>query len=523
MADNDRHNLDLPGAFALEHLTGPARGTLAWLSGPVLVVTLSGNRMLRLSRTEPSDTSRKVLARFQIADGSYRVTAAEEPSSIWVNGNRVESRVLRHGDMVEFGDHGPLSRFCVYEENWRGRKMPADILRDVVTYLRVSRQPFGMRLFRAATAMLRRLSRETTILFRLVTVLAVVGLVVVAYQQSRLNDLLQTEIERGASRMDDFAGILSRAREEALTPADLESLQQELSRQLSSNVERLETLEQRSEANARVIAQSMPSVVFVQGGYGYRDTDSGRMMRHVVDNLGRPLISPMGQPMLSLDGEGPVAERQYTGTAFLVGEEGAMVTNRHVALPWEGDGNMEALEREGLEPVMTKSLAYAPGSSHAYDVELVRASDDADLAVMRLIAPGERMAGLVFADALPVPGNEIIVMGYPTGLRSMLAQSGGDFIEELQEAADTGFWSVAARLAEGGYIAPLSSRGIVSQATPATIVYDAETTHGGSGGPVLDTNGRVIAVNAAILPEYGGSNLGIPIDKVRSLLNEAGF
>ena len=131
--------------------------------------------------------------------------------------------------------------------------------------------------------------------------------------------------------------------------------------------------------------------------------------------------------------------------------------------------------------------------------------------------------GLRLADARPASGVEVIVMGYPTGLRSMLAQSGEAFIEELQKTENTGFWSVAARLAEGGYIAPLASRGIVAQATPATIVYDAETTHGGSGGPVLDMNGDVVAVNAAILPEYGGSNLGVPAAKVRALLEEAGL
>ncbi len=79
------------------------------------------------------------------------------------------------------------------------------------------------------------------------------------------------------------------------------------------------------------------------------------------------------------------------------------------------------------------------------------------------------------------------------------------------------------RLAEKGHIAPLASRGIVSQATPVTIVYDAETTHGGSGGPVLDIDGSVVAVNAAILPEYGGSNLGVPVAKVRTLLEDAGL
>ncbi|NIT68822.1 MAG: hypothetical protein GWN51_17705, partial [Gemmatimonadetes bacterium] len=65
-------------------------------------------------------------------------------------------------------------------------------------------------------------------------------------------------------------------------------------------------------------------------------------------------------------------------------------------------------------------------------------------------------------------------------------------------------------LARGGYVAPLATVGIIGQTTEVAIVYDAETTHGGSGGPVLDLDGEVIAVNAAILPEFGGSNLGVP-------------
>ena len=69
-------------------------------------------------------------------------------------------------------------------------------------------------------------------------------------------------------------------------------------------------------------------------------------------------------------------------------------------------------------------------------------------------------------------------------------------------------------------IAPLASRGIVGQTSDAAIVYDAETTHGGSGGPVLNARGEVIAVNAAILPEFGGSNLGVPVNKVRAFLAE---
>jgi hypothetical protein len=52
---------------------------------------------------------------------------------------------------------------------------------------------------------------------------------------------------------------------------------------------------------------------------------------------------------------------------------------------------------------------------------------------------------------------------------------------------------------------------------------DPKRTHGGSGGPVLDMQGNVVAVNAAILPEYGGSNFGVRATKVRALLEVAGL
>ena len=43
---------------------------------------------------------------------------------------------------------------------------------------------------------------------------------------------------------------------------------------------------------------------------------------------------------------------------------------------------------------------------------------------------------------------------------------------------------------------------------------------GGSGGPVLALDGKVVAVNAAILPEFAGSNLGVPVAMVRELLEK---
>lgn len=510
------------GVAALEHMTGPSRGTVTWLSGSDLDILLSANRFLRISDARPGEPRETLVARLHRAGESYEIAALGD-KPLWINRVQVESRVLEHRDTIEFGEAGPMSRYRLYGENTPARKMVGDILSDGLVYLRVSRRPVVNRVFRALAGIAGRLAGETTIMFRSVVVLAIVALAGLAIYQNQLNDQLRQRVESGAHRLEGFAGALTQARNEALTPGDLKALRRELAQKLTSNTERLASLERRSEAIGRVIAESKSSILFLQGAYGFSHEASGRMLRHVVDSEGRPLISAIGQPLLTLDGFGPVAERHFTGTGFGVGDGRVIVTNRHVALPWENDANVAALAEQGLKPVMIKYIAFMPGRPAADTLELLRVAEDADLAVLRLAEGSDPVSGLELADAPPASGDEVIVMGYPTGLKSMLAQSGEKFVEELQKAKDTGFWSVATRLAEKGHIAPLASRGIVSQVSAATIVYDAETTHGGSGGPVLDVNGRVVAVNAAILPEYGGSNLGVPVSKVRALLGAAGL
>ena len=46
---------------------------------------------------------------------------------------------------------------------------------------------------------------------------------------------------------------------------------------------------------------------------------------------------------------------------------------------------------------------------------------------------------------------------------------------------------------------------------PDKIVYDAQTTSGGSGGPLFNDQGQVIGINFAILRDFGGSNFAIPV------------
>lgn len=507
---------------ALEHLTGPSRGTVTWAGEKDLRVTLTPDRLVHVSTPEAAVVEGEAVARLRRVDATYELEAAGD-RPVWVNGRKVRTRLLANHDMIEFGDTGPMSRYFLCRNGEPIHMTVGRVLSDALAYCRCSRQPLGWRLLKAAGQVLRRLASETTVLFRIAVVVALVVLAAVTWQQSRISSLLRQQIESGAAQLESFSRILVRTREEALTPGDLETLRQEMAGRMVTTAERLAELERRSTAAARVIAQSRASVVFLQGAYGFRHTESGRMLRQVLGEDGKPRMISGGIPLLSLEGEGPVAERQFTGTAFAVGDNGILVTNRHVGQPWETDVNVKALAGQGLEPALVKFIAWLPGVAEPEAVEVIRTSQEADVAILRFQAAGVPVAGLSLAEAPPEPGDEVIVMGYPTGMKSMLAQAGEGFIKELQAIADIDFWSVAARLAAAGRIMPLASRGIVGRASEETIVYDAETTYGGSGGPVLDAEGKVVAVNAFILPEYGGSNLGVPVARVRRLLAEAGL
>jgi S1-C subfamily serine protease len=73
-------------------------------------------------------------------------------------------------------------------------------------------------------------------------------------------------------------------------------------------------------------------------------------------------------------------------------------------------------------------------------------------------------------------------------------------------------------LAQRGLIRPLITQGHVGDVLPDKIVFDAQTTHGGSGGPLFNGQGKVIGVTFAVLADFGGSNFAIPIRLSQPLL-----
>ena len=90
-----------------------------------------------------------------------------------------------------------------------------------------------------------------------------------------------------------------------------------------------------------------------------------------------------------------------------------------------------------------------------------------------------------------------------------MEDSGGDVGQILGE------------LSRRGLIHPLITQGHIGDVLDDKIVFDAQTTHGGSGGPLLNRDGKVIGGTFAVLSGFGGSNFGIPIRFSNPLLGSA--
>jgi V8-like Glu-specific endopeptidase len=69
-------------------------------------------------------------------------------------------------------------------------------------------------------------------------------------------------------------------------------------------------------------------------------------------------------------------------------------------------------------------------------------------------------------------------------------------------------------------IRPSTTQGHIGDVTKTDIVFDAATTLGGSGGPVFNTYGRVIAVEYAGLPLFSGNSYGLPVRFALELLRK---
>jgi S1-C subfamily serine protease len=79
----------------------------------------------------------------------------------------------------------------------------------------------------------------------------------------------------------------------------------------------------------------------------------------------------------------------------------------------------------------------------------------------------------------------------------------------------------ANELAALSLIRPSATYGHLGDVVGDKLIYDAPTAHGGSGGPVFNSQGQVIGINEAYIDGFSGGTLGISVQALRPLIEAA--
>jgi serine protease Do len=191
-----------------------------------------------------------------------------------------------------------------------------------------------------------------------------------------------------------------------------------------------------------------------------------------------------------------------------------------VVEPWWQNDDMKEMLDQGLDPVITEMTAYFPGISHGIAISTEKISSAADVAVVKgnVSELGVKQIALADGRDSAVSGSPVVLLGYPTALDAILARAGAETIESVATASNGDSRQLVEELARRHLIRPTATQGHIGDVLRDKIVYDAQTTSGGSGGPLFGNDGKVIGINFAIVRTFGGSNFAIPVGFGKLLL-----
>jgi S1-C subfamily serine protease len=286
-----------------------------------------------------------------------------------------------------------------------------------------------------------------------------------------------------------------------------------LKSQLQATQNRLNRLENEGRIAETIVHTYGPSVCLLHVVVEFREKDSGQLVRISVDATGKPQVDSKGMVSLEIDGTGPPLQEDFFGTGFLVARDGRLLTNHHVVEPWWGDEELKQLLDRGTVAFAASYTAYFPGTSQGIAAKVDRISPQADLATLKLQTPAPPHTSLLELDErneASVTGDPVVLIGYPTGIDGILARAGSDVMRKVAENAHE-VTQIVSQLSAQQLIRPTTTQGHIGDVLKDKIVYDAATTSGGSGGPLFNRDGKVIGVNFAILNDFGGSNLAVPV------------
>jgi DNA-binding response OmpR family regulator/S1-C subfamily serine protease len=295
----------------------------------------------------------------------------------------------------------------------------------------------------------------------------------------------------------------------------------DLQNQLTAVESRLQKLETEGKVAQTIIQSYEPSVCLIHVVLAFGDHSTGLRLHYAeMTSSGEPTVDEHNNALLSITGNGPEVHLDVFGTGFLASAAGQILTNHHVAEPWWQNDELKEVLDQGLEPVIVEMTAYFPGVPRGLALNTEKISSSADVAVLKGNVSELGIKQIVLADGhrSAISGAPVVLLGYPTALNAILARAGAETLQSIATASKGDPKQVVEELARRNLIRPITTQGHIGDVLPDKIVYDAQTTSGGSGGPLFNIEGKVIGINFAMVREFGGSNFAIPVVYGKSLL-----
>ncbi len=183
----------------------------------------------------------------------------------------------------------------------------------------------------------------------------------------------------------------------------------------------------------------------------------------------------VGQPSSFSNGHGGSGRATAEGSGFVYDTAGHILTNQHVV-----DG--------------ASSIKVTFWNGATYTGHVVGTDSSTDLAIVKVSAPASILHPLTVADSGTIKvGDDVVAIGSPFG---------------LAQTVTTGIVSALHRSMTSPNNFTISD----------SIQTDAPINHGNSGGPLLNSSGQVIGVNAQIQSDSGGNDgvgFAVPSNTVR--------
>ena len=455
-------------------------------------------------------------------DGSYVVSGLDQALDLKLNG-----KTLEFDEIIEDGDELRIDNSPLLITFYPIRSLPA-VVGTSAHEAHVAPFIEQAALESAATArrddakvFLREFTRElvkeinpsTKLITLTIVVILVGGSLYIGFSMFK-------ELQRTRRLIDDQRAQLTQAKEQTSkmnqTLTDIGRSNEEIRNSLSLAVKL------RSDYGS--------GVCLIAGTYYFVEAGTGRPLRYPEAQLNESgaAVQNSGDPTtLTPDGNASVAEYQFSGSGFYVGE-GFVLTNRHIAQPWIADERAQSLSSSvRAQPRLKKLNAYFPDHKQPIPLKFKLAGSRDDLAVVFLDSKDSPTDIPVIPleldeNALAV-GKTVVMMGFPNGIDRLLALLDENESRNIQQRYGGSLDALLGHLAESQRIQPLTTQGNITDVNNRRIAYDARTAEGGSGAPVFGPTGRVIGVNFAVFTENEASNFAVPIRYAITLLERGGW